>query len=272
MRVATDLSLGYVILISLYLAGYVTISFKLNLFILRYLNTKPLGLQSLMDIPNKYLFRVLLLLTIISAFTHATMVFMDDPGDFYMRILMWAQLDIGVMLQSAISSNAIIQLILIGNPTLELPFSDSVTNIIYHSIQIIPLFMINLIGSLNGFLGPNYYRFRGIPIVKSESFVEIIFIIINATLFLIPLCIRIFIAIKYKPSCPNQLVSNNALLVSLTLTFPFLIMLHFSNINFKYIIAPNPIIVTCLFPLAIILSHEKCKKKFLHNFSWKKKE
>ena len=45
--------------------------------------------------------------------------------------------------------------------------------------------MINLIGSLNGFLGPNYYRFRGIPIVKSESYVEILFIIINATLFLI---------------------------------------------------------------------------------------
>ena len=135
MRVATDLSLGYVILISLYLAGYVTISFKLNLFILRYLNTKPLGLQSLMDIPNKYLFRVAVIINY-----HICLHACNHGIHGWSWRLLHEDIDVGSVgywsdATERISSNAIIQLILIGNPTLELPFSDSVTNIIYHSIQ-----------------------------------------------------------------------------------------------------------------------------------------
>lgn len=142
------------------LVAEIAIGSQLFDFIVQYLEDKPLGQQSIMDVFHKTMLRSVKSMSIVVTPYMILRRSCLDSGDWLSKILMWPVFDCITVSTLTIGINPIVQLILALNEGLEMPFSDKWLYRILMAAMWIPMILSNLVCSYFGYLPPVYYMLR----------------------------------------------------------------------------------------------------------------
>lgn len=134
---------------------------KLHSLIIRYLKNKPLGNQSLLDAFHKIMFRSSQGFILTGSIQIIMERIFIDTGDVVAKIWMWAIYDCTTALGIVTGLNPIVQLLLVKNPSHELPLSDKWMERLTLGFVWLPILIMNAVCTVLGFYPPSYDMLRG---------------------------------------------------------------------------------------------------------------
>lgn len=136
-------------------------SCKLINFIMKYLDEKPPGRQTLMDAYHKIMFRTIKMMALAASIHVILKRICLDPGDLVTKIVMWPSYDTVGLATITVALNPLIQLLLASSRgRVELPISDTWTSWIINGVLWIPAIIMNVICSSLGYYTNGYYLLR----------------------------------------------------------------------------------------------------------------
>lgn len=236
-------------------AGVALLGLSLNSAITKYLNNKPLGQQSILDVPYTFLFNtvkinILIWLPFVITINHS-----DVVGHVIATLLMWPSYDAGTIFIILIGVCPTIQAILVYNDSIELPFSDKAFKLSLWIGIWLPFLLMNLICSLCGVYPPVYDSLRKLP-PKNIGF-DLFRAIVSSISISVFILIRLVLCCKHREekSKSNQLLNNKVMI--LTSVFIFLSFLSFLifKVDGPTMWSVNCAIVFISLPTSVILSH-----------------
>lgn len=254
--VLTNLSAA--VLISLAIIGC-----RLHGLIYNYLSTKPLGQESLMDIPNKLLFRLLQANAIMWAFLVISRRYIVDTGDVLAKIWMWPAYDLATLEILSLGLNPIIQIILVKNPSMVLPISDKTVYRLLVGISFMAFGAMNLICHLCRCWPPSYYSVRGMsPQFPLFQQIRDGFFVLEAVV-----CFAIRIFLKTKNSGPTsqrstQILSNRVILFILVAMVIGLSLFHIFGLSQVMTLHFGSIMFFIVLPALLILDNPALNRHF----------
>lgn len=239
-----------------------------------YLESKPLGMESLMDIPLKLTFRILRIITIAMAISLLITNHEVDVGDTMAKILMWPLFDITVIAFYMLATIPITQAVLVANPGLELPISDSLASKFLLLVITGPVLILNIILHLEGIYPPPYYGLRRLPLTNAQvpfqAAVLVMFVIIVLAFIVVRITIYWFNKHKDKSHPQSgQLLTNKALICILCILACFFAILQGIDQGSHAILAINimfgSVMITITFFSNQLSAHLKKSHIFLHS-------
>lgn len=248
-------------------AGLVSLAFlgcHLHGSLIGYLNKKPPGKESLIDIPNRVLFRSLQGNCLCWGTMTIVRSYFVDPGDTFAKIWMWPAFDFLTITIIFLGLNPLIQIVLFRNPSTILPISDQTLNRVLTIGTCAALALMNLICQVNGYLPPSYYSIRGMkakfPLfqqIRDGSFV------IQAIFFTI---IRIFLRTKtHKKTESTQILSNRVILFNINSMIFGLSLFHVFGFPHNAVLHFGSILFHNIMPATIIISNQATREYFSQN-------
>lgn len=137
------------------------LGWKFFSLIIYYLDQKPYGEQTLMDIAHRTMINTIRIMYLIAIIFITVDGICLDTGDVVAKLLMWPPYDYNTMATLYIGMDPLVQLILANNPQLQVPFSDETAKWILNLILWTPMIIMNIVCTEMGFYPPSYYTLRG---------------------------------------------------------------------------------------------------------------
>lgn len=222
--------------------------------ILGYLERKPPGEQSLMDIFHRIMFTSIqwqCLAVFIQILIRRIFL---DTGHILASLYMWVMYDCSSVTVMAIGLNPLVQLILARNPGIQLPLSDATVYWLSKITLWLPLLIMNVICSALGCNPPSYNYMRDQEL-EHPAFVYVRSIILG--LFLIAfIAANLIIRCGQKSSTePAKHLMNNKVMLAFC-TILILILIFVACNIMIYLVELIMILLVILLPMIMIATNE----------------
>ena len=235
--------------------------------ILDYLNSKPLGQQSLMDIPQRFLFYMHRLAICVWLFFIMVTNHTIDPGHLVAVFYMWPAFCCTSILFTVIGIHPVLQMIIVENPSLELPFSDMTAFWIFCNILWIPHILISTLSWLNGCYPPGYYLIRKMDPWKFGK--TVVFSNVRSAIMLILAVLFWSIRIKLYFQHKSLGIGSSQLLS--TKVVVLITIVGIANSAVIYLVRTPKIIgslqvavvTVIIFPAMVIFTNDKIRTKYM---------
>lgn len=260
-------------LIILQRLGLITLTNWLLTSILRYLDSKPMGKQSIMDIGHRGLLTSIKFISITGNIFFIVVQGTEDSGHILAKILMWPVYDCSSNFFIHLMINPIIQIALTRWPHLELPFSDDTAYYILMMITFVPMAIVNLILDLCGYNPPPYNLMRKWAVVHTQFWECRRYFIITACCLVIIMRIGLFM---YRMGCCQRKTGNNSQTIRikgtkqmlsntvLIMSGMFLVLLSFFIQKTPYFILDLALYVfSVTLPILLIISNSSIRDQVL---------
>lgn len=232
---------------------------------LDYLDRKPLGSQSILDIPQRLHLQTIrgtVMIRVLATLIHNHLT---DSGHLIASIIMWPFLDLMHASLFLLGFNSLVQLILVLNPGFQLPVRDGLAYWILFMGVLGPLLIMNIICHVKGTYPPIYYVLRGCTDNSGRGFV-----ILATTLFIIIILVytvvRLFIYFR-SPSAErklsNQLISNKMNIILIPIVWSSLILMLTMGDHVDKLLTTS--IMLTIFMGIFIMANPKLLKHYLRS-------
>ena len=245
------------------------VGFSMSCIIIKYLDNKPTGSQSVIDVPTKIIFKAIRALNVVLCSMSILDNHILDPGEIITNVVAWSIYNLITIISLMLTIISALQIVKLVNPSYELPTDDKVLSISLKVMAVILMTVTPIVCPLFDINPPMYFMMRGIPFPTHLPIFVKIKAISSAITFILYYSVRITICINIKSMKSGDLLGWKTFLV--LNTSPLFLIFFRMNVA-KYVDVFTIVFITlnlmCI-PLFSVLSHYKIKNYALrHNMMY----
>ena len=237
-----------------------SVGFLMSSIIVNYLESKALGLQSLIDVPSGIMFKTVRILNIVCAAISVIGNHLLDPGHWIASVLIWSAFDLMLLFGLMLLVIAVVQIVKLFSPSFEPSFGDKDGERWMKLLLLLSLIGLTVACEANVIRPTPYYWFRGMPL--PEDFVDIgmfrsvVFIAIMVLCYLI----RIIICFKTGSFQAGDILGWKILLCLnlLTIVIGSVVRLFGDSVQDYFELFPAT--YTMVIPLLVVMRNRKIRK------------